>query len=480
MVNDSRDHHLVTPPPALPADQAQPIQHGVERLTAWFDRFNRWLAPDMADGASPTAMARRPILIGAYTVLFVFGFLLLWSALAPLDSAAVAPGKIILSGNKKTIQHLEGGVVEAILIHEGDTVKAGQPLVKLNQTAALARADLFRKQYVATLAADARLRAERDNKDEIALPKQVTDAAAKDPEVAELVASQQELFTSRRNALKSQADILDQKMVQSRQDISGLNAQIASATRQISLLQSEISSVTTLLAAGNASRPRLLALQRQQAELQGNRGQYQSNISRANQEIGETQLQKTGILNDFQNKVASELKENQEKLTDLEERVASSKDVMSRIVIAAPLSGVVTDLQAHTIGGVIRPGDKIMDIVPIDQMVVEARVSPTDIDVVHAGLPARVRLTAYKTRQVPPIDGKVLYVSADRFDDPKSNQSYYLARVKIDEAALKAQPNVTLTPGMPADTLIVTGTRTLLGYLFTPITDSFRHAFREQ
>lgn len=461
----------------LPAWKQKIIQLS-ELVTSRIDWFNNKLTPLSDDEHSAVAMTRGPVLFGAWVTIFIFGFIGIWSAIAPLASAAIAPGKVILSGSKKTIQHLEGGIVERIYVREGQAVEANQPLVRLNETAAKARLDLFKKQYLAARAAEARLIAERDDLPTMKLPEEISEVQ-EDPEMQEIIYSQQRLLTSRRDSVQGKVNVLKQKVAQYEEEISGLEAQITSANRQIALLQEEIDAVAKLLKQGNAQKPRLLALQRHQAELKGKRGEYKARISRARQAIGEAELEIINTGNDFANKVATEMKETVEKIGDLQERLKASVDVMDRIIIAAPLAGIITDLQVHTIGGVIRPGEKIMDIVPIDELVIEAKVSPQDIDVVTAGLDARVRLSAYKARSVPPIDATVIHVSPDRFDDRQTGESYYLARIEITEKELRDNGNLELLPGMPAEALIITGERTLLGYMMDPITDSFRKAFRE-
>jgi HlyD family type I secretion membrane fusion protein len=458
------------------------LRNAVAWLTAKIDLANAYLAPvtEAQDSAipSPMRMARKPILLGAWVFIFLFGFFGLWATLAPIASAAVAPGKIILSGSRKTIQHLEGGVVDEILVQEGDTIRKGQPLIKLNEIAARARLDLFRKQYLAALATEARLLAERDNKKNLIFPEEVLEKKD-DKEVSEMIDSQKRLFDSRRDSINSQIDILKKKKSQYRNQIEGLEAQIKSATDQIGLLQQEINAVSTLLRQGNAQKPRLLALQRNQAELKGRKGEYESTISRTEQAIAEADLQILNIRNEFSNKVAAEYKENVDKIADLQERLKASVDIIDRIIITAPLSGIITDLRAHTIGGVIKPGDKIMDIVPIDELLVQAAVAPQDIDVVTEGLEARVRLTAYKSRTVPPLAGRVVHVSPDRYDNEQTGQSFYWARIKISPEELQAN-DLQLTPGMPADVLIVTGERSLVSYIMAPITESIHKAFREE
>ena len=454
----------------------------VKKVTGLTDRMNEWMAPTVSqeDGLSPNDIARRPILVGGWFFIFVFGFLGLWAAFAPLASAAIAPGKVILSGNKKTIQHLEGGVVEEILVREGQTVKKDQPLVRLNETASRARLDLFRKQYQTAKASEARLIAERDGTEEIAFPEELLKEKEASDTLKEILTSQERLFESRRATQQGKQKVLEQKKAQFKEEISGLGSQVSSATEQIKLLGEEIRAVKKLLRQGNAQKPRLLALQRQQAELKGNRGDYKARISRAEQAIGEADLQIINSNNEFANAVAAEKREVVDKLADLQERLKASTDIMDRIVITAPLSGVVTSLQVHTIGGVIQPGETVLEIVPIDELLVEAQVAPQDIDVVRAGLEARVMLSAYAARRVPPIAAKVVHVSPDRFEDKRTGMPYYSARIRVNEKDLSEHEGIELTPGMPADALIVTGERSVLSYLMTPITDSFRLAFREE
>ena len=462
-----------------PAQVALPY---MQRINSFLDKINNWMLPvgSDADMLDPNLATRKPIVIGGWMMIFVFGLLGLWAAFAPLASAAIAPGKVILSGNKKLIQHLEGGVVDEILVREGQTVKAGQPLVRMNETAARARLDLFGKQYYGAQAAEARLIAERDGLEEVQYPAELENKKDEDKTLNEVLISQDRLFESRRDSVEGQKSVLEQKKAQFSEEINGLNAQINSATRQISLLGEEIRAVRKLLKQGNAQKPRLLALQRQQAELKGNRGDFKARISRAQQAIAETDLQIINIRNEFANRVAMEMRETVDRLADLQERLKASNDIINRIVISAPLSGVITALQVHTIGGVVRPGDTLMEIVPIDELLVEARVSPQDIDVVRPGLEARVMLSAYAARRVPPMAGVVVQVSPDRFEDQQTGMPYYTSRVRIDEESLSEYDYIELTPGMPADTLIVTGERSVLSYLMTPITDSFRKAFREE
>jgi HlyD family secretion protein len=447
------------------------------------DYVAEWLSPLPATMTpdAPEYYARQSIRIGMYSMVLIFGVFGVWSAIAPLNSAAIATGKVILDSNKKTIQHLEGGIVDKILVREGQFVKKGDPLIRLDETTAKARFEIVRKQYVTLKAAEARLVAERDNAKEIKFPEDLLAKEADDATIRDSLESQRRLFETRRNNLNGHISVLKQKMGQFQQEIRGLESQSQSARQQIGLVTQEIDSVAQLVYNNNAPRSRLLALQRQRAALDGQLGEAVASISRARQSIGESEIEIINSRNTFQNQINEELKETQVNLSDVEERVRASEDAFLRINIIAPMSGTVTDLLVHTVGGVIKPGEKLMDIVPKDDMlIIEAMVQTQDIDVVRDGLEASVRLSAYKARFVPPIKGVVTNVSADRFDDPQQHSSFYKARVVVDSDELKALENVELYPGMPADVLIITGRRTLLSYLFAPIRDSFSKSFREQ
>jgi HlyD family type I secretion membrane fusion protein len=447
------------------------------------DEVSQWLSPipEKIKPDSPEYFARNSIKVGMIGIALFFGVFGLWSAIAPLNSAAIAPGRVILDSNKKTIQHLEGGIVDAILVREGQAVNKGDILLRLDETTAKARFELVRKQYLTLKATEARLIAERDDLQEIPFTKDLTDIENSDPTAKESLENQRRLFASRRDSVKGKISIHRQKIAQYKDEIRGLEAQASSSRSQIGYVNEEIESVAQLVASNNAPRSRLLSLQRQKSALDGALGEAIAGISRARQSIGESEIEILNTSNSFLNEVNNEFKETQASLSDIEERIRASEDTFTRINILAPINGKVTDLQVHTIGGVIKPGEKLMDIIPKDDvLIVEAMVQPQDIDVVRDGLEASVRLSAYKARFVPPIKGKVANVSADRFDDPQRGISYYKARVVVDSDELSHLENVELYPGMPTDVLIVTGERTMLQYLFAPIRDSFSKSFREE
>lgn len=423
-------------------------------------------------------IARSPIILGLIVLALFFGLFGSWALLAPLDGASIAPGVVVSGSSRKTIQHLEGGIIDKILVTEGQEVKAGQEIIRLSATAAKAKLDLVTKQFIGYKAAEARLMAERDGKDSFEFPKEVLEQTAR-PEVKDIMDTQNKLFEARKSTYFGQVSVLKQRIAQLDDQIRGLRAQEKAAGGQLKLVNDEARIVEELLKQGNANKPRLLSLQRRAQELQGSKGEITANISKAQQAIGETEQQILNVKSDRIKQVVDELKETQARISDSEENMRASSDVFRRISITSPIDGYITGLKFHTTGGgVIQPGAPITDIVPKDDnMVIEAQVMPQDIDVVHSGLKARVKLTAYKSN-VPMVDGKVVNVSADSFKDDRTGRSYYTARVEVPKENFQKY-KITLQPGMQAEVFIVTGERTLASYLLTPITNSMDRAFKD-
>lgn len=479
--------HLPAKPPGagLPVDRKKGRQEvaALRQTTHMLDAFAARLLPyDAMNQSAPDQRARPTILIGLMLMFVLFGIIGLWAALVPLSAGAIAPGRVATESNRKEIQHLEGGIVQEILVKDGDEVKANQVLVRLDATNAKARSDLVLGQYLAAKATESRLIAERDGKSEITFPAEYLQQEASNPKVKEALETQRRLFATRRESMEGQISVLNQKIAQSGDEIRGLKEQSAAANAQIGLLAQEIKTVEGLLATGNALKPRLLNLQRQQADLMGRRGEAQAMVSRANQTINEAKISILNLKNEYLNRTVAELKDTQVQLSTLEEQARATSDVARRVEVVAPIAGTITGLAVHTVGGVVQPGETLMNLVPLnDDLIVEAHVNPQDVDVVHAGLIAQVRLTAFKSRYLRPIEGKVTTISADRFDDPATRESYYIARVEIPQSELKSLgADIKLTSGMPADVLIVTGKRTMLSYVVQPIRDSFGHAFHDQ
>lgn len=423
---------------------------------------------------------RTPMLAGAAVCLAFFGGLAGWSIFAPLASSAIGPGIVSPDGSRRTVQHFEGGIVEKLLVQDGTKVEAGDELVVLEDKAARASHELALVQTRQFAAIEARLLAERAGSAEPQFPAELLDRAS-DPEVANLLKTQRQLMEQRQGALLQRRTLLQQKITQITEEIAGLNAQITSQTRQLALIAEETKGVQHLVDKGLERKPRLLALQRQQAEIAGLRATNQSAIARAHQSIAEAEQQIVTLNAERQEDISTQLAQVTSELASARERLGAAADVLRRTVITAPVSGTIVQLKARTIGGVVTAGQPILDIVPRDdELLIDARIAPTDIDVVRPGLSAQIVLSAYKQRNLPRIDGRVRSVSADRIIDPQTNSPYYLVRIEVDPAQLtKIDPDIELTPGMPAEAMVMTGTRTALEYLTEPFLDSLRRSMQE-
>lgn len=436
--------------------------------------------PPMDQPVSDELGTRKVILVGTIIVLIFFGFFGAWAVFAPLDSAAIASGTVAVENNRKTIQHLEGGLVQDILVRNGDKVTVGQPLIRLVGIQTRAQLQLIRGQRNALLARAARLRAERDGNSGISFPDELT-AQSEDLRVQESMLGQLNIFEARRDAISGQGQILGQRVAQFREEIIGLQAQIRSADEQIVLIDDELVGLQTLFDKGLTPKSRLLALQRRKAEIQGERGQNLAAIARAKQNIAEAEIRIFELRTEQVSEVVSELREVETELLDLEERLGAAEDVQRRTDVISPVDGVIVDMQVHTTGAVIQPGERLMDVVPgNEKLVIEARVTPTDIDVVHAGLPAQVRLVAFNQRITPTVEGVVSSVSADRLTDEATGEAYFTARIELANPDDPSLAGLVLLPGMPAEVLIRTGERTLVQYLVSPVQQSFTRSLTEQ
>jgi HlyD family type I secretion membrane fusion protein len=422
---------------------------------------------------------RVPFLLGCGVIGLCFVGLGAWGGSAPLAGAAIASGQVVVQSNRKTIQHLEGGIVREIAVTDGDAVKSGELLVRLDDTRARTNLDVLQGRYFAARARAARLIAERDGHAEIAFPAELLQAAH--PAAVEAVNGQRRIFAARRIWVDGQIAILRQQIAQLREEIAALEAQVESETRQAGLIGEEMQGVKALVVKGLERRPRLLALQRTAEEIGARRSDHLGQIARAQQKIGEAELKIADHENKRIDDIMQELRATQDELFDLQEKLFAARDVLERTEIRAPRDGVVVNRRVHTIGGVINPGEAVLEIVPqAEELLVEARVRKDDIDLVRPGMKAQVRLIAYSQRWTPSVDGTVQTVSADRLEDGRSGESFYVARIEIDPASLAKLPDAELYPGMPADVLIVTGSRTALDYMLSPITSSLARAFREQ
>lgn len=437
-------------------------------------------------GAQSSPLDRDPklgigklVLIGA---LIIGGFFLGlggWAAFVPLKSAAIAIGQVTVDGRRKTIQHLEGGIVREIVVKEGDEVAKGDLLVVLDDIRARSDVNLLNGRLAAALAIRARLAAERDRAEGIAFPDEIDRLINDENERIELIEGELTIFEERRNFLSSQTSINRQRIEQLKSEIAGLRDEVVALNRQLDLIGQEEEGLSGLVEKGLARKPQLLELQRRQADLGGELARNKAAIARAQQQIGETELTIIDIRTRFLNEVVGQLQEVQTEIADLRDRMAAAADIIRRTEVTAPVSGVVVNVQINTAGGVISSGQPLLDIVPkAGGLTVEARVSPGDIDVVHSGLAAQVRISAFKIAENPILAGRVRTVSADALSDERTGETFYLAQIELDDLS-PLPPGAELQPGMPAEVMIVTGEQTPLQYLLEPIRISLRRAMRE-
>jgi HlyD family secretion protein len=403
-----------------------------------------------------------------------------WLALVPLAGAVVVPGNLVVQSNVKAIQHPTGGVVAEIKAANGMRVAAGDLLLRLDATQAQASLQTVRKQLDEVRARIARLTAERDGLDQVQIPSELA-ARSADDNVRSLLASEVSLFKARFEGHRSQKDLLQSRIAQLTEEIAGLEAQVGSKAKQLELISGELKGVQELYDKRLVPLARLTSLQRETARIEGERGQLTSSIAETKSKIGEAQLQIARLDQDFRTDVVKELGETQAKEAELVERGVAAQDQLDRIELRAPTSGVIHQLAAHTIGGVIRAGDTIMEIVPdTDDLLIEARLQPKDIDQVRSGQKAFVRFSSFNQRVTPQLTGTVSLVSADTSRDQQTNTSYFTVRVVLPDEERRRLGGLQLIPGMPAEVFMQTGSRTMMNYLLKPITEQMNRAFVEQ
>ena len=429
--------------------------------------------------------AERPPVRGIMRVAWLalagfIAFFMLWSVLAPLHSAAIASGVLRADGGgRKVVQHLEGGIIKEILVRDGQSVKAGQVLVVLDNTQSGARDSALQTAYDTLLAQDARLTAERLGRSGVVYPVALKSRAG-DESVRAIMAASDAVFQTRRGAMVDQIRIMQQRIQQARAEINASSAQVDSLAEQNRLLDEERQGVAGLVEQGLERKSRLLALQRQQSATIGQREQTIGSQARLNEAIGESRAQISFLRGQQASEAAAQQREVQANLADLTEKINVSRDVSSRRQVTAPVDGTVVNLRVVTLGAVVGPGQPIVDIVPANEkIVVSARVKANDVDVVHQGLVAEIKLTPYKARTMPMLRGSVREISADAAYDEKSNSLYYETEIVLDEKELKKLHDVHLVSGMPAEVFINLGSQSLMQYLFQPLIDSFQRAFRE-
>lgn len=407
---------------------------------------------------------------------FAAGFAV-WAAAAPLEGAVIAPGVVSVESSVRLVQHLEGGIVSKILVREGDRVRRGQALVTLTRTAISSSLNELKAQYFDAVATEARLIAERDNAAQIRFPTELL-ASRSDPLVVAAIRNQQDIFISRRALVHQRRGIQATSLRALEAEINGSDAQAQSGRDRLKFVDEELRGMEQLLARGLVAKPRVLALRRDKAEIEGWIARYRADAGSARKKLQETRYQNAEQNTSIQADILNQLRDAQARKYDLLQKLATAEDTASRTEIRSPADGAVVGLKVHTVGGIISPGEVLMNIVPAnDELVIQANVDPKDIDQVKVGLPASVWLSTGNHRNEQPFEGRISTVSADRIPDPKTGGGYYLARVVIDKAGLRGR-DITPQAGMGADVMIKTGARSPLEYVFGPLARLVRFATR--
>jgi HlyD family type I secretion membrane fusion protein len=445
-----------------------------------------YVAPTFGDDRVPVdprleQRMRRPMVVGAAIIGTLVVGLGLWASLTPLSTGVTAPAEVRVESNRKTIRHREGGTVRQILVREGQHVTAGQPLILFDDVEARASNDVFQNQADSMMSQAARLTAEATNRPTLDFPPELTSRMS-DPRVASMIRDQQFLFATRLQLFQSQGSVLGQRLDQIQNQIVGNQAQVASVDEQRKLTAEEMAGYQTLYEKGFAPKPLILRYQRSIADLDGRKGSLLADIARLHQQMGETNMNLATLRDQRQSQAAEQLRDTQSKLADVMPRLAAAKQTLTSTVVRSPVDGYIFNLTQFTLGGVTAPGEVLMDVVPANSpLMVTATIKPEDIDEVRVGMDARVRITGLNQRWVSPLPAKVAVVSADRITNDKTGLAFYRVDLRIDPKELKnLKRGSQVTPGMGAQAMIVTGKRTIMGFLISPITDTLHDAFREQ
>ena len=436
--------------------------------------------PDQVATQDLRRSLRGPAIACLSVVIAFFGVFGVWAAVAPMSSAAVATGVVSPEGSRKIIQHLEGGIIKTLHVREGDVVKKGDLLITLDETLARASYTTLDVQALRFSAMKMRIEALQNKVKDLDLASKFKNAM-ENPDFAAFIANEMRIFELRQRTLEQQKGIYEQQIEQMKEEIRGYEAQIESTASQLGFIDDELKDTRWLHEQGLSRKPRILELERMRASLVGNQGQYVQSIAKARQKISEIQLTQIDLENKFFNEQNDLLLKTNSDLAQTEERIGGTRDILARTVIRAPTNGIVVNLRFKTTTGVIKAGEPILDIVPTDEdLVIEARIQPTDINVLKPGQTAQVHLTPYHTRYTRLLQGSLREISADSLTDEKTGARYYKAYIIVDHNSIQAiEENIELAAGMPAEIFIRTGEHTFLAYLMEPFTRSLRRSFRE-
>lgn len=437
------------------------------------------LAPASTKKA-PNFSPRPYVLMGYATLVLTFGVFGVWAATAPLASGVAAGGTISVESSRKIVQHLEGGIVSEILGREGEIVEAGAVVLKLDPTQAQGNVAYLSTRLSMLQAQEARLVAENTNATDIVMPPGLIDHA--DTSVQTVVALQQTLFKDRKASKDGQVAIFTSRISQLNEAINGLTLQREAVDGQMASLGEEIDRLTTGQASGVIATNQLSSMNRQRFELQGELGAITSEVAKLQQTISETELQIIQVTQEFVERAGSELRDVREQLNETTERLHVASDVLERTVVRAPVRGMLQNIRVHTIGGVIRPAEPVMDIIPLDEdLIIAAQIRPIDIDSVSIGQEAEIRFPAFSSKTTPAIFGTIATVSQDVIQPENPNMApYYSARIQVTDSQVPQDIRERLLPGMPVDVIVSTGERTMAEYFIRPMTDMFSKGMLER
>jgi HlyD family secretion protein len=436
-----------------------------------------WQAALEAESHAPSL--RRLVVASLATIGLGFGGFIGWATMAPLDSAVPANGTIVVQGKRKTVSLLDSGILQDLLVKEGDQITAGQVLLRLDQTQAKVQVGQLTALYWAAVSRAVRLRAEQADQRELSLP-DALGAAAADPAVRAVIDNEKRLFDDRWQTYDNTLAVQRKHIAQLNEQIAALQSQSAAARIRLHNIEQQLTGALRLLPRGFVTRDKVMDLEGRQAELKGNIGEFTARQAEARENIAQAELEITRTQGSWHADIAKDLQDAQAQIADVSERLRGATDLLQHKEVMAPEAGTVTDIKFFTPGSSIVAGQPVLDIVPLDnRLLVEVPVTPNDIEHVHVGQKVNIRLTSYKQHKVPVLTGTLSYVSADRQTDAKG-EPFFLARAEIDPAALAGLKGVVLYPGMPAETLIIGGERVAIDYFISPITDSLRRAFHEE
>ena len=430
--------------------------------------------------ASSRSSVRRHLLAASAIIAVLVGGLGVWAATTDISGAVVVPGVVVVESNVKKVQHPTGGVVGELRVREGDRVKAGDVLIRLDPTQAAVNLAIVSKSIDELLVRQIRLEAERDGESEVTFPPALLVRSKTDPDFGRVLTGEQRFFELRRLSRSGQELQLRERVQQLREQIKGVDEQLRAKKLEIQLIESELKGVRELYAKNLIPVQRVMSLERDRARLNGEHGALIATVAQANARISETELQILQIGQDLRAEVGKELSEIRAKLAEFTERKIAAEDQLRRIDITSPAEGLVHQLAVHTLGGVVAQGEALMLIVPdSDALSIEARLAPESIDQVRVGQRAVMRFSAFNQRTTPEVNGLVRRISADLTTDSRTGASYYVARIEIPEEE-KTRLAQRIIPGMPVEAFIQTGERTVMSYLTKPLADQMARAFRER